>query len=317
MIIGHMSTPVVHSTADGALRLADWALLRARGPDAATFLQSQLTQDVVGLQRDQVRLSGYCSPKGRLLASLWVWRMDDDTFGLLCSADLAAPLLKRLSMYVLRAKCKIDDASAQWALWGLVGPSARQWLGDAAVPPGRVAQHAGGWVLGLRPAEGHARHILVQPATAAAPELPALADVAWQWLEVTSGVPRICAATVEQFVPQMINLERVGGVDFQKGCYPGQEVVARSQYRGTLKRRMHLFATDGAASAGQEVFHSDDPTQPAGMVVNVATAATGTRLLAEVKLAALDRGTLHLGSAQGPLLQRLELPYPIADMADA
>ena len=220
-------------------------------------------------------------------------------------------------MYVLRAKCKIDDASAEWALWGLVGPSARQWLGAAAVPPGRAAQHAGGWVLGLRPAEGHARHLLVQPATAAAPELPALDGMGWQRLEVTSGVPRITAATVEQFVPQMINLERVGGVDFQKGCYPGQEVVARSQYRGTVKRRMHLFATDSAAHPGQEVFHSDDPSQPAGMVVNAATDSTGTRLLAEVKLAALEHGALHLGSAQGPALQRLELPYPIADMANA
>ena len=129
MIIGTHEHTCGPFHADGALRLTDWALLRARGTDAATFLQSQLTQDVLGLQRDQVRLSGYCSPKGRLLASLWVWRMDDDTFGLLCSADLAAPLLKRLSMYVLRAKCKIDDASAEWALWGLVGPSARQWLG--------------------------------------------------------------------------------------------------------------------------------------------------------------------------------------------
>ena len=311
-----MNTPVAPH-ADGALRLTEWALLRARGADAATFLQSQLTQDVLGLPRDQVRLSGYCSPKGRLLASLWVWRMDDDTFGLLCSADLAVPLLKRLSMYVLRAKCKIDDASTEWALWGLVGPSARQWLGAAAVPPGRLAQHAGGWVLGLRPAEGHARHLLVQPATAAAPELPALDGMVWQRLEVTSGVPRITAATVEQFVPQMINFERVGGVDFQKGCYPGQEVVARSQYRGTLKRRMHLFATDSGAHAGQEVFHSDDPAQPAGMVVNAASDSSGTRLLAEVKLAALDHGTLHLDSAQGPALQRLDLPYPIADMADA
>jgi tRNA-modifying protein YgfZ len=130
-------------------------------------------------------------------------------------------------------------------------------------------------------------------------------------------VPRITAATVEQFVPQMINLERVGGVDFQKGCYPGQEVVARSQYRGTLKRRMHLFSTDGPAQPGQELFNSADPSQPAGMVVNAASDATGTRLLAEVKLAVLDVGSLHLGSPQGPALRRLELPYSIADMADA
>jgi folate-binding protein YgfZ len=311
-----MSTPVADFNVDGALRLTDWALLRAVGPDAAAFLQSQLTQDVLGLQRDRVRLAGYCSPKGRLLASMLVWRLDADAFGLLCSADLAAPLLKRLSMYVLRAKCKVDDATAQWAIWGLVGTSSERWLGDAAAAPGRVAQREAAWVLSLQPAEGHTRRLLVQPAQAAAPELPALDAAAWQRLEVMSGVPRITAATVEQFVPQMINLERVGGVDFQKGCYPGQEIVARSQYRGTIKRRMHLFATDGAADAGQELFHSDDPSQPAGMVVNAANDTSGTRLLAEVKLSALEHGTLHLGSASGPVLRRLELPYPIADTAD-
>lgn len=301
----------------GALRLSDWAMLRARGPDAGTFLQSQLTQDVLGLSKDQVRLSGYCSAKGRLLASMWVWRMADDEFGLLCSADLAAPLLKRLSMFVLRAKCKLDDASGEWSVWGLAGAAATQWLGDAAVAPGRTSLRNGAWVLGLPAAEGQGRSLLVQPAQAPAPPLPPLDHDQWQRLEVASGVPRIIAATVEKFVPQMINLERVGGVDFQKGCYPGQEVVARSQYRGTQKRRMHLFATAGAAQAGQELFHSDDPSQPAGMVVNAATDATGTHLLAEVKVAALGSGSLHLGSAQGPELQRLELPYSIADLADA
>jgi hypothetical protein len=313
-----MSNPAVPSSiGGGALRLADWAVLRARGADAGTFLQSQLTQDVLGLQRDQVRLSGYCSPKGRLLASMLVFRMADDGFGLLCSADLAGPLLKRLSMYVLRAKCKLDDASSEWAVWGFAGAAAAQWLGAAAVAPGRVAQRNDAWVLGLPPAEGQARHLCVQAVQAAAPEVPALDSATWQRLEVLSGVPRITAATVEQFVPQMINLERVGGVDFHKGCYPGQEVVARSQYRGTLKRRMHLFATDGVAQPAQELFHSEDPSQPAGMVVNAAADAGGTHLLAEVKLAALDSGTLHLGSAQGPLLRRLELPYSIADLADA
>jgi tRNA-modifying protein YgfZ len=313
-----MSAPASSSSiSGGALRLTDWALLRARGADAATFLQSQLTQDVLSLADGQLRLSGYCSPKGRLLASMWVWRMAADEFGLLCSADLAAPLLKRLSMYVLRSKCKLDDASGEWAVFGLAGAAAMQWLGDVAVEPGRATLRDGAWVLGLPVAEGHARFQLVQPAQAAAPPVPPIDGKQWQRLEVTSGVPRITAATVEQFVPQMINFERVGGVDFQKGCYPGQEVVARSQYRGTLKRRMHLFATDGVAQPGQELFHSADPSQPAGMVVNAACDGSSTRLLAEVKLAALDGGTLHLGSAQGPVLQRLALPYSVADMADA
>ena len=122
------------------------------------------------------------------------------------------------------------------------------------------------------------------------------------------------AATVDQFVPQMLNFELVGGVDFQKGCYPGQEVVARSQYRGTIKRRMFLFDSDAMAVAGQEVFHSDEPGQPAGMVANAAPhpTASGSSLLVEVKLAALNSGSLHLGLSGGPALRRAAMPYDVA-----
>jgi len=301
---------------DGIVRLTDWALLRAHGADAATFLQGQLTQDVIGLPAGEARLCGYCTAKGRLLASFVIWRMGEDSFGLLCSADLAAAVRKRLSMYVLRASCRVDDASAEWSVFGLAGAAARQ-LADGA-RPWTARQHAGQWLIGLPAAEAAPRGLLVQPTAAQAPTLPALDASAWSLLEVLSGVPRITAATAEQFVPQMVNFELVGGVHFQKGCYPGQEVVARSQYRGTIKRRMHLFATNGSAQPGQEVFHSNDPAQPAGMVVNAAdVAGSGCRLLAEVKLAVLEGGSLHLGSADGPLLQRLPLPYPIADLAHA
>ncbi|HEX6019630.1 MAG TPA: folate-binding protein [Burkholderiaceae bacterium] len=300
----------------GSVRLTDWALLRAHGADAATFLQGQLTQDVVGLSADEVRLGGYCSPKGRLLASFVIWHMGAEDFGLLCSADVAAAVRKRLSMYVLRARCRIEETSSQWAVFGVAG---RACASGEAPAPWRACQRDGGqWWLGLPAVEQVPRWLLVQPADAPAPGGPALDPGAWSWLEVASGVPRITAATSEQFVPQMINFELVGGVHFQKGCYPGQEVVARSQYRGTIKRRLHLFATVGSAQAGQELFHSGDPSQPAGMVVNAAvTHGVGTRVLAEVKLGALDDGSLHLGSPDGALLQRLPLPYSVPELADA
>ena len=301
---------------DGSVRLTDWALLRAHGADAAAFLQGQLTQDVVGLRPGEVRLSGYCSAKGRLLASFIVWRMGIDEFGLLCSADLAAAVRKRLAMYVLRARCRIDDASGEWSVFGLAGAAAQRFTDGAR--PWSASQRGAQWLIALPAAEQAPRGLLVQPADAPAPALPALDPQAWSLLEVLSGVPRITAATAEQFVPQMINFELVGGVHFQKGCYPGQEVVARSQYRGTIKRRMHLFATNGSARPGQAVFHSDDAAQPAGLVVNAAEiAGSGCRLLAEVKLASLEGGSLHLDSADGALLQRLPLPYPIADVAHA
>lgn len=280
----------------GAARLTDWGVIRAAGPDAATFLQSQLTQDVLALDAERACLAGWCSAKGRLIASFVVWRPAADEMLLACSADLLPAVLKRLSMFVLRAKCKLSDASVELPLVGVAGTAAT----------------AGVWrregdLIGLPPARGVARCLSV----GGAPALPALDAGAWSWLEVASGVPRIVAATAEKFVPQMVNLELVGGVNFQKGCYPGQEVVARSQYRGTLKRRAFVFASPAAATPAQEIFHSADREQPAGMVANAASSNGRHLLLAEVKLAALEAGTLALGAADGPLLTRIDMPYAV------
>ena len=293
---------------DGIATLSHWGVIRARGADAASFLHGQLTSDVAQLGADRARLAGYCSAKGRLLASFVVWAPAPDELLLACSADLLAPTLKRLSMFVLRAQCKLSDASAEFALHGLAGASARAWLGTAALPaPWQRSEHAGGSLVRLPDADGHERYLWAAPAGSAAPALPALSLDAWREGEVASAVPRIEAATVDQFVPQMLNFELVGGVDFQKGCYPGQEIVARSQYRGTIKRRSFLFDSAVPANAGQEIFHSGDPGQPAGLVVNAA----GQRVLAEVKLAALDAGSLHLGAADGPMLVRQPMPYDV------
>jgi len=297
----------------GIVRLTDWGVIRAQGPDAASFLHGQLTQDILHLQQGQAGLAGYCSAKGRLLASFIVCRPGAEEWLLLCSADLLATTLKRLSMFVLRAKCKLTDASAELAVHGLAGNAALAGLGDLA--PGAAwttRSSADGLALRLPDAIGQARALLVQPATAATPDLPALSADDWAWLEVRSALPRITAATVEQFVPQMVNLELVGGVNFQKGCYPGQEVVARSQYRGTVKRRAWLFDCDAELHGGQEVFQAGEPDQPAGQVANAAPRpGGGYTALVEVKLGALAAGGLHAGSAGGAALRRLELPYPI------
>lgn len=297
-----MSTPVTASF-DGAVRLASWGLIRAAGADAASFLQGQLTQDVMRLDAGRARLAGYCSAKGRLLATFVVWRAAADELLLACSADLLPATLKRLSMYVLRAKCKLSDASAELSLWGLAGSAA------AGAAPWHVVRDVDGSVrIGLPPGDGVARALRVGNE---APQSPPIDEAAWNWLEVGSGVPRLTSDTVEQFVPQMVNLELVGGVDFQKGCYPGQEVVARSQYRGTLKRRSFVFASPQAARPAQELFHDADPAQPAGKVVNAASLGGRHRLLAEVKLAALQGGALHLGTPDGPRLEALPMPYAV------
>lgn len=295
---------------EGALRLDDLGLIRARGADAASFLHGQLTNDIAGLRAGEARLAGYCSAKGRLLASFLVWRSGEDLL-LACSADLLEATLKRLRMFVLRAKCTLSDASAELPLQGLAGPAATAWLGDGAPAIGRCAARDGATVIRLADGAGVPRYLLA--GASESPPLPPLDARAWRWLEVQSGVARIERMTAEHFVPQMLNYELVGGIDFGKGCYPGQEVVARSQYRGTIKRRALLFETAADTAAGAaEVFHSEDPSQPAGEVVMAAPAPSGGSVaLVEVKLAALASGSLHLGAPTGAHLERLPMPYEV------
>jgi tRNA-modifying protein YgfZ len=306
------TTPSTAASLQGAARLSHWGVIRATGADAASFLHSQLTNDFASLGAHQARLAGYCSAKGRLLASFIAWKSAPDEILLACHASVLPATLKRLSMFVLRAKCKLSDASAELPLVGVVGDDA---LVSGLATWGK-RDDAGRQVIRLPDAAGVTRALVASPMADMPLELPL---AAWQWLDVQSGVPAIEFATVEQFVPQMLNFELVGGVNFQKGCYPGQEIVARAQYRGTVKRRTFLFDVDAQAAAGQEVFHSADPGQPAGLVACAAPRpdGRGASALVEVKLASLGQGTLHLGSADGAVLQRRELPYAVpVDAAD-
>jgi folate-binding protein YgfZ len=301
-----MNTP---PAIDGIAPLAHLGLIRARGDDAVKFLQGQLTNDVTGMDLSQARLAGFCSAKGRLQASFIVWKLADDELLLVCAASVLPATLKRLSMFVLRAQCKLSDASAELSLLGATGASAAALVGAAS--GWGVRALPGGTAVRWPDVDGVPRALLaVAPADAPAADLPA---DAWRLLEVRSGIPTIEAATVEQFVPQMLNYELIGGVDFQKGCYPGQEIVARSQYRGTIKRRMFLFECDAIALPGQEVFHGGDASQPAGMVVNAAAllGGAGSVALVEVKLAALDGGSLRLGGVDGAALRLATLPYTV------
>lgn len=299
----------------GIVPLTHWGVIRARGADAATFLHSQLTNDFAGLPPDQARLAGYCSPKGRLLASFVAWRAGDEDILLACDAGVLPAVLKRLSMFVLRARCKLSDATAEVPLYGVAGAPTQ--AARAALPVWGVAEADGGRWIRLPDAAGTPRALLAGAPLAA--DAPALSLDEWRWLELQSGVAVIETATVEQFVPQMLNYELVGGVNFQKGCYPGQEIVARAQYRGTVKRRTFLFDVDAQARAGQEVFHEADPSQPAGTVANAAprpgSEDGGSTALVEVKLAALE-GVLRLGAPDGPALRRRDLPYAVVADAD-
>ncbi len=319
---------------------SDTGLIAVNGADAATFLHGQLTNDVERLSPAQARLAGYCSAKGRLLATFLMWRdaSPDATIYLAGDAATQAAVQKRLSMFVLRAKAKLTDGTATHVLLQVGGPAAETVLAQtfASLPAAALAAaHAtlgdGPTSLIRLPEAGTARSLsrfLWSVPVAQAAEVwqaltaagvvavdPSLAA----WLDVHSGVARVTTATQEQFVPQMINWEVVGGVNFRKGCYPGQEVVARSQYRGTIKRRLHLAHVDGAQPlAGQELVVTSDPDQPCGMVVQAAPAPDGGYdVLVEVKLAARDTDDVRLGTADGPALTFAELPYAIIDPTEA
>ena len=298
----------------GACRLTDRGVIRAAGVDAASFLQGQLTNDVLSLGSGHARLAGFCSAKGRLQASFVVWRAGADELLLACPVGVLAPTLKRLSMFVLRAKCRLTDASGEIHLWGIAGPPAEALLGDLPAW-GRREQDGTGTVIRLPDAAGVRRALVAASAqeTTAFTATPAFGLDAWRWLEVQSGIVAIESETVDRFVPQMVNFERVGGVDFQKGCYPGQEVVARSQYRGTTKRRTFLFDADVVPQPGQDVFASGDGGEAAGTVANAAPRPDGSggSALVELRLAALGSASLHLGAPDGPRLRRTELPYPL------
>jgi hypothetical protein len=293
-------------------------VIEVTGEDSIRFLNGQLSNDLTQLSPSQARLAAFCSAKGRMQASFVALKRNNGDVLLVCSADLLAATLKRMSMFVMRAKAKLRDASADFAVYGLLGQSTTG-LDAGATTPWSAANTGDASVVHLYPAQGLARQLWISPANTPTPAGTALALADWQSSEVLSGVATVGTAVVEAFVPQMLNYESVGGVSFKKGCYPGQEVVARSQFRGTLKRRAYIVQiADGDASApaaaGQEVFSSLDAEQPCGLVVQAAANANGPTLaIISIQTSAAEAGQLTVGGPGGAALALLPLPYALLE----
>jgi tRNA-modifying protein YgfZ len=290
----------------GRVRLNGWGVIAADGVDAAVFLQGQLSNDVALQQPSQARLAAYCSPKGRMQASMVIIKRAPDAFWLATPLDGLAALLKRLRMFVLRAKVVLSDATDSVPVWGQIdagAPTAEPWAASADAQ--------GVWTVALYPAAGRARSMLLGAAQAHG----TLTEAAWARSEVAAGVVPVGAGLADALVPQMLNYESVGGVNFKKGCYPGQEVVARSQYRGTLKRRALPAVVDAPATVGQEVFGAADAEQACGVVAYAAPldgAEPQGRWVAMVSLQVSAIGhALTLGSATGPAVRLSALPYAL------
>lgn len=298
----------------GHLSLQHLGVIRAEGADAASFLQGQLSHDVQLLPVGQARLAAFLSAKGRMQASFIVIKRSAEEFWLITSRDVLPATLKRLSMFVLRAKCKLSDATEAVQLLGLAGDAVPAEGRELA--PWQVLALDDASIVRLYAAEGESRALLAAPAASALPAQitgsPTITAAAWQLSIVQAGVPLITAPVVDAFVPQMLNFESVDGVSFKKGCYPGQEVVARSQFRGTLKRRMYRLASAAQPEPGQEVFAANDDSQPVGTVVQSAASASGFEALVSMQIAAAS-APLHLGSSTGAALQLLSLPYALKE----
>jgi tRNA-modifying protein YgfZ len=314
--------------------LSQFGVIEVSGADAREFLNNQLTNDLTKLDAAHAMYAGYCSAKGRLLASFLVWQSGEN-FLLQLDARLREAIQKRLSMYVLRAKVKLRDASEEWVRIGMAGANAARLVVNVAGIASQDTLRAADAPSAPRPALPLARDgavalirldaqrfEIIAPAEQAiafwralAPNARAVGTPAWRWLDIRAGIAWIGARTQEQFVPQMVNFDRIGALSYNKGCYPGQEIVARTHYLGKVKRRMQLVhigaAQDAAPQAGDELFSAALDGQGCGMLVDALPGPQGGfDALAVMQQEALA-GDIHIRSMSGLAITILALPYDL------
>jgi len=310
------------ATRDGTVLcdLSQFGILKITGEEAQSFLQNLLSNDINAVNARTAQLSSFNSAKGRMLATFLIWQQGTD-YLMQLPRNLSAAMYKKLSMYILRTKVKISDASDETVCLGLSGKEAasllQQHLDVVLEQDNAVAQSGNTYVIRIA-ANRFQFYTDAHHAAALWNSFSKLAKPAgstcWDWLNIRAGIPVITPATQEQFVLQMTNLDLLGGVSFKKGCYPGQEIVARTHYLGKQKRRMFLAHVESGnvAAAGDPLFSEDMAGQPCGMVINACPAAGGGYdLLAVMQIASRETQNVHLQSLQGAVLHFMPLPYPL------
>lgn len=306
--------------------LSHLGLIRFSGEDAQNFLQGQLSCDVRSIDSTQASYGGYCTPKGRLLGSFLLWQdISDNSYLMQLPAKRVETIAKRLKMFVLRAKVSIQDSTDDFIRIGIAGKNAlaslQNMLPDTTVSsaPLAVTSIPDGQAI----CHSENRFEIMTTSTQAPLLWERLNEQAhcagaavWDWLEIREGIPAIFNATQEQFIPQMVNLDIIGGVSFKKGCYPGQEIVARTQYLGKIKRRMYLAHLDTDScqdiATGDSLFGTDTGDQACGIIAHAAPApAGGVDVLAVIQTSSVETGPIHWKTLGGPQLAILPLPYAI------
>lgn len=301
-------------------------VIAVHGLDAGDFLQAQLSNDISHLDDGSCsQLDAYCTPKGRMLGLIRVFKLGDSYY-LRLPLDTLEAVLQRLRMYVLRAAVTLEDATDNFLRIGVSGVAAAEELQAATGGlPDAVDQvvHRGNLSI-LQVAGVQPRYEIYARSLAAARSLwdalnvrgAPVGESAWRLLEIIAGLPAVFAPTAELFVPQMANLQLVNGVSFKKGCYPGQEIVARMQYLGTLKRRMYLgrIETDIRVAPGDALFPAADSEQPVGRIVDAQPHPDGGQAaLAVLQRQSAAAADVYLGDSDGPPFTLQALPYAFED----
>jgi len=303
--------------------LSHMGFISAEGADAQQFLQNQLSNDVNHVTVNHSQLNAYCTPKGRVL-TLFRLLQHQDKYILFLPKERIEATLKRLRMYVLMSKVTLQDTSNELVAIGLAGKDAESQLKQfVQTPPqnSNDATHSDGLSVIKVPGRS-ARYLIVgnvEKVGALWNQLKANATPCshhvWSHLDIQSGVPQIYEQNVEAFVPQMLNLHSIDGVSFQKGCYPGQEVVARMHFLGKLKRRMYLAHVDGPPmpAPGDLLFADNDASdQGVGRVVDAQRNPNGgVDMLVVLQIASTEKGAIHLKNNQGPPINLKDLPYTV------
>lgn len=301
--------------------LSQYAILKISGNDAQSFLQNLCSNDLNAVSPLNAQLSSLNSAKGRVLATFILWQTAQDYF-LQLPLGLSVAIQKKLSLYVLRSKVKIEEVSQQLIGLGLAGNDAGAMLqanlGDLPNATFSVTQHANASIMRI---SDQRFQIITTPEHAAAlwQKLGArpVGSPCWDWLNIRAGIPVILPATQEQFVLQMLNLDVLGGVSFKKGCYPGQEIVARMHYLGKLKQRTYLahLSSDEAPQPNDALYSADYAGQSSGHILNASPAPQGGyEVLATLHSSSIQQGhSVHWQSATGPALNFIPLPYSFPD----
>jgi len=309
-------TPITDTAISNITHLS---IIKVSGDDAQLFLQGQFSNDVTLLNDLNTQLNSYNSPKGRMYAAFRLCKFDSSYY-LILPTEITDAVLKRLNMFVMRSNVTLEDISGQWKTLGISGEKIQNALTEQKITlpqtPNQCTQYGKKYLINLSGSIPRALFIgpeseIIDTRYQLEQSLPIAEREHWKRLDIQAGIPGIYAATMESFVAQMINFQLVDGVSFTKGCYPGQEVIARMHYLGKLKKRMYRVSLGNKALPNDKIYDtSGENEQSVGQIVDAQVNDNdGYDALAVIQVSAADSKALKLGSLDGETITMETLPY--------